>query len=140
MRDQNAAALLAKVMGWEDLDAVPQVLPNLQLLADFKYDHLKETGVALNGAHEGSAGAAGSPTSAHEPVDSAHDTPAGRDGWLHASRGRPAGADEPPAGANEPPADASDVVSSGDAAHALVSQQEPEGQLRMSLRKYSPGS
>ncbi len=35
---------------------------------------------------------------------------------------------------------ASDVVSSGDAALALVSQQEPEGQLRMSLRKYSPGS
>jgi len=39
MHDQNAANLLAKVMGWQDLDAVPQFLPNLQLLADFKYDH-----------------------------------------------------------------------------------------------------
>ena len=35
MRDQNAAKLLAKVMGWEDLETVPQVLPTLQLLADF---------------------------------------------------------------------------------------------------------
>lgn len=39
MHDQNAANLLAKVMGWQDLDAVPQFLPTLQLLADFKYDH-----------------------------------------------------------------------------------------------------
>jgi hypothetical protein len=42
MRDQNAANLLAKVMGWEDLDEVPQVLPTLQLLADFKYDHYQQ--------------------------------------------------------------------------------------------------
>jgi hypothetical protein len=35
---------------------------------------------------------------------------------------------------------ASDVVSSGDAALTLVSQQGPEGELRMSLRKYAPGS
>lgn len=39
MHDQNAANLLAKVMGWNDLGTVPQVLPTLQLLADFKYDH-----------------------------------------------------------------------------------------------------
>jgi hypothetical protein len=39
MHDQNAAKLLAKVMDWQDLDAVPQFLPKLQLLADFKYDH-----------------------------------------------------------------------------------------------------
>ena len=39
MHDQNAAKLLAKVMGWQDLETVPAVLPMLQLLADFKYDH-----------------------------------------------------------------------------------------------------
>jgi len=44
MRDQNAANLLAKVMGWEDLDAVTEVLPTLQLLADFKYDHYQQFG------------------------------------------------------------------------------------------------
>lgn len=44
MRDQNAAKLLAKVMGWEDLETVPQVLPTLQLLADFKYDHYQRFG------------------------------------------------------------------------------------------------
>ena len=44
MRDQNAANLLAKVMGWEDLDAVTEVLPPLQLLADFKYDHYQQFG------------------------------------------------------------------------------------------------
>jgi len=44
MHDQNAAKLLAKVMGWEDLEAVPQVLPNLQLLADFKYDQYQRFG------------------------------------------------------------------------------------------------
>lgn len=44
MRDQNAARLLAKVMGWEDLETVPLVLPTLQLLADFKYDHYQRFG------------------------------------------------------------------------------------------------
>ena len=44
MRDQNAAKLLAKVMGWEDLETVPQVLPTLQLLADFKYDQYQRFG------------------------------------------------------------------------------------------------
>jgi hypothetical protein len=43
MRDVNAAKLLAKVMDWADLDAVPQVL-TLQLLADFKYDHYQRFG------------------------------------------------------------------------------------------------
>lgn len=42
MRDQNAANLLAKVMGWEDLETVSKVLPALQLLADFKYDHYQQ--------------------------------------------------------------------------------------------------
>lgn len=44
MRDQNAAKLLAKVMGWEDLETVPLVLPSLQLLAEFKYDHYQRFG------------------------------------------------------------------------------------------------
>jgi hypothetical protein len=44
VRDQNAAKLLAKVMGWEDLETVPLVLPTLQLLADFKYDHYQRFG------------------------------------------------------------------------------------------------
>ncbi len=44
MHDQNAATLLAKVMGWEDLEAVPQVLPTLQLMADFKYDQYQRFG------------------------------------------------------------------------------------------------
>ncbi len=44
MRDQNAAKLLAKVMGWEDLEQVSQVRPTLQLLADFKYDHYQRFG------------------------------------------------------------------------------------------------
>jgi hypothetical protein len=44
MRDQNAAKLLAKVMGWDDLEAVPKVLPTLQLLSDFKYDHYQRFG------------------------------------------------------------------------------------------------
>ena len=44
MHDQNAATLLAKVMGWEDLEAVPQGLPTLQLMAEFKYDHYQRFG------------------------------------------------------------------------------------------------
>jgi hypothetical protein len=37
MKDENAQALLAKVMGW-DSDATIAYVPKLQLLADFKYD------------------------------------------------------------------------------------------------------
>jgi hypothetical protein len=44
MRDQNAAKLLAKVMAWRDLEVVPQFLPTLQLLADYKYDHYRRFG------------------------------------------------------------------------------------------------
>lgn len=44
MHDKNAAKLLAKVMEWGDLEAVPQILPTLQLLADFKYDHYQRFG------------------------------------------------------------------------------------------------
>ena len=44
MRDQIAARLLAKVMEWEELETVPKVLPTLQLLADFKYDHYQQFG------------------------------------------------------------------------------------------------
>lgn len=38
MHEQNAAKLLAKVMGWKRLDTVPPFLSSIQLLADFKYD------------------------------------------------------------------------------------------------------
>lgn len=44
MHDQNAAKLLAKVMDWHDLEAPPQFLPALQLLADYKYDHYQRFG------------------------------------------------------------------------------------------------
>lgn len=44
MHDQNAEMLLARVMGWQDMDAVPQFLPTLQLLANFKYDHYQRFG------------------------------------------------------------------------------------------------
>jgi hypothetical protein len=37
MKDENAQALLAKVMGW-DSDETMTYVPQLQLLADFKYD------------------------------------------------------------------------------------------------------
>lgn len=39
MQDQNAARLLAHVMNWEDVNEVRSVLPPLQLLANYKYDH-----------------------------------------------------------------------------------------------------
>lgn len=42
MKDENAGQLLAKVMAWEDIDMTSDVsnsVSNLQLLADFKYDH-----------------------------------------------------------------------------------------------------
>ncbi len=42
MHDQNAAKLLAKVMDWTDIDEVPPFLPQLQLLADYKYDHYQQ--------------------------------------------------------------------------------------------------
>ena len=39
MHDQRAASLLAKVMGWDDVESVRSVLNRVQLLADYKYDH-----------------------------------------------------------------------------------------------------
>ncbi len=39
MRDENAQKLLAKVMGWQNVDPVSKYLPKLQLLANFKYDN-----------------------------------------------------------------------------------------------------
>lgn len=38
MKDQNAQALLARVMGWNEEEAVSKHVPTLQLLADYKYD------------------------------------------------------------------------------------------------------
>ena len=43
MKDENARQLLAKVMSWEEVDItasdISRGVSNLQLLADFKYDH-----------------------------------------------------------------------------------------------------
>lgn len=39
MQDLNAARILTAVMGWEDLSTVQQHVKQLQLLADYKYDH-----------------------------------------------------------------------------------------------------
>jgi hypothetical protein len=44
MQDQNAAQLLAKVMNWQDQDTVLRYVPELQLLADYKYDHYQRFG------------------------------------------------------------------------------------------------
>jgi hypothetical protein len=44
MKDQNAQQLLAKVMGWSDHSAVHRHVPQLQLLADYKYDHYQRFG------------------------------------------------------------------------------------------------
>jgi hypothetical protein len=44
MRDQNAQALLAKVMNWEKEEDVISRVPSLQLLADYKYDHYQRFG------------------------------------------------------------------------------------------------
>jgi hypothetical protein len=44
MRDQNANALLAKVMNWEREEDVTGRVPSLQLLADYKYDHYQRFG------------------------------------------------------------------------------------------------
>lgn len=39
MQDQNAAKLLARVMGWRTPEPVLEHVPDLQLLAYYKYDH-----------------------------------------------------------------------------------------------------
>jgi len=44
MRDRNAQELLAKVMGWQDQETVLTYVPQLQLLADFKYDSYQRFG------------------------------------------------------------------------------------------------
>lgn len=43
MKDQNAAQLLARVMKWQDED-VQRYVPDLQLLAEHKYDHYQRFG------------------------------------------------------------------------------------------------
>lgn len=42
MHDQNAAKLLASVMGWQDFEVVSSTLDRLQLLADYKYDRYQQ--------------------------------------------------------------------------------------------------
>ncbi len=42
MKDQNAQALLAKVMSCDDPEIVSEHIPQLQLLADYKYDHYEQ--------------------------------------------------------------------------------------------------
>jgi len=44
MHDQTAEQLLAKVMGWQEVDDVQKHLPPLQLLANYKYDHYQRFG------------------------------------------------------------------------------------------------
>lgn len=44
MKDQNAQQLLAKVMAWQEEEAVIRHVPALQLLADYKYDHYQRFG------------------------------------------------------------------------------------------------
>lgn len=44
MRDQNAQQMLAKVMKWNDQEAVVDRVPRLQLIADYKYDHYQRFG------------------------------------------------------------------------------------------------
>jgi len=44
MQDRNAAELLARVMGWQDQDPVLEHVPELQLLAYYKYDHYQRFG------------------------------------------------------------------------------------------------
>jgi hypothetical protein len=39
MKDQNAQHLLARVMGWEEQETILARVPNLKLLADYKYDN-----------------------------------------------------------------------------------------------------
>jgi hypothetical protein len=44
MQDRNASRLLAKVMNWQEQDAVLQSVPQLQLLAEHKYDRYQRFG------------------------------------------------------------------------------------------------
>lgn len=44
MQDLNAAELLARVMGWQDQEPVQEHVPELQLLAFFKYDQYQRFG------------------------------------------------------------------------------------------------
>jgi hypothetical protein len=44
VQDLNAARILATVMGWQDLSTVQQYVRDLQLLADYKYDHYQRFG------------------------------------------------------------------------------------------------
>jgi hypothetical protein len=44
MRDENAQALLTRVMDWKTEAPVMEYVPILQLLADFKYDHYQRFG------------------------------------------------------------------------------------------------
>lgn len=44
MNDQNAQQLLAKVMAWDDPSIVQEYVPNLQILADYKYDYYQRFG------------------------------------------------------------------------------------------------
>ena len=44
MKDDNAAQLLATVMGWKEPDVIQAHAPSLQLLADYKYDQYKRYG------------------------------------------------------------------------------------------------
>ncbi len=44
MQDRNAAELLARVMGWKDQDPVLEHVPELQLLAYYKYDNYQRFG------------------------------------------------------------------------------------------------
>ncbi|KVL19464.1 phosphoribosyltransferase-like protein [Burkholderia sp. MSMB1826] len=44
MKDENAQHLLAKVMNWQDQEAVLEYVPVLRLLADYKYDGYQRFG------------------------------------------------------------------------------------------------
>lgn len=44
MKDINAQELLAKVMGWTDVELINSQVPILQLLADYKYDQYQRFG------------------------------------------------------------------------------------------------
>jgi len=44
MKDENAQQLLAQVMNWLDPETVLEHVPNLQLLAEYKYDHYQRFG------------------------------------------------------------------------------------------------
>jgi hypothetical protein len=44
MKDQNAQALLAKVMEWQDEETVLHFVPDLQILSSYKYDQYQQFG------------------------------------------------------------------------------------------------